>query len=93
MKTLKSLRKDIDLIHTNIFRLVIKRIQITEKIVKIKSKEKMKLTDLKREMDLIHMFDKKLKSDSELKIMMQKIQKIILTENKKYLKKRQNEKN
>ncbi len=93
MKTLKSLRKDIDLIHTNIFRLVIKRIQITEKIVKIKSKEKMKLTDLKREMDLIHMFDNKLKSDSELKIMMQKIQKIILTENKKYLKKRQNEKN
>ena len=88
MKNIKSLRKDIDRIHTDIFRLIVKRIHITEKIVKIKSKEKIKFVDPKRELDLIHMFDQKTKSDSDLKKMIQKIQKTILTENKKYLKKR-----
>ncbi len=87
MKTIKSLRTDIDQIHTDIFRLIVKRIQITEKIVKIKNKEKIKFIDQKRELDLIHMFDQKTKSDTDLKKMIQKIQKTILIENKKYLKK------
>ncbi len=88
MKNIKSLRKDIDQIHTDIFRLIVKRIQITEIIVKIKNKEKIKFVDPKRELDLIHMFDQKTKSDTDLKKMIQKIQTVILTENKKYLKKR-----
>ena len=53
-----------------------------------RSEEKIKFVDPKRELDLIHMFDQKTKSDSDLKKMIQKIQKTILTENKKYLKKR-----
>ena len=65
---------------------------MTRKIVEIKNKEQIKFIDPNREQDLIHMFDKKTKSDPDLKKMIQKIQKTILTENKKYLKKSLNAK-
>ncbi len=94
MKKIKSLRKDIDLIHTQIFKLVLKRIEKTQEIKKIKNSHNLKFIDTKREFELIHMFDqdKKIKSNPELKKMIQKIQKNILTENKKYLKKTANAK-
>lgn len=83
------LRKDIDLIHTQIFKLVLKRIAKTEEILKIKNAEKIKFTDLPREYELIHMFDenKKVKNNPDLKKMIQTIQKNLINENKKYLKK------
>lgn len=82
---IKTLRKNIDQIHIKIFLLILKRIKITKKIFKIKNKNKIKFIDQKRELDLIYMFDKKTKSDADLKKMFQKIQKTILSENKKYL--------
>ena len=85
MKNIKKLRKDIDHIHTQIYKLVLKRIAKTQKILKIKNTNKIKFVDTKRELELIHMFDQKIKSDIQLKKMMQKIQKTIVSENKKYL--------
>lgn len=85
---MKKLRSDIDQIHKQIFALLIKRVNLTEKIWKIKKENKIKLTDPSRESVLIHMFDdsKEIKNNPELKKMIQQIQKAILTENKKYLK-------
>ena len=85
MKKINTLRKDIDQIHAQIFKLVLKRIKKSQQIKKIKNKKKIKFVDPKRESELIHMFDHKIKSDAQLKKMIQKIQKTILNENKKYL--------
>lgn len=85
---MKKLRSEIDKIHKQLFILLIQRVQLTEKIWEIKKANKIKLTDTSRESDLIHMFDsnKEIKKNPELKKMIQKLQKVILTENKKYLK-------
>ena len=85
---MKKLRSEINKIHKQIFKLLIKRVLVTQKIWEIKKQKNIKLTDLKREQEIIHMFDhhKKIKNNSELKKMVQKIQKTILTENIKYLK-------
>ena len=85
---MKELRSEIDQIHKQIFALLVQRVKITEKIWEIKKNNKIKLTDKSRESTLIHMFDtsKEARKNPEFKKMIQKIQKTILTENKKYLK-------
>ncbi len=85
---IKNLRRDIDRIHSSIFELLLERASVTEKIWAIKKDKKMKLTDQKRETEVIHQFDQhsKLKKNPALKKMIQDIQKIIIKKNKTYLK-------
>ena len=85
---IKNLRRDIDRIHSSIFELLLERANVTEKIWAIKKKTKMKLTDSKRETEVIHQFDRhpSLKKNPALKKMIQQVQKNIIQKNKTYLK-------
>lgn len=85
---IKNLRRDIDRIHSSIFELLLERAVVTEKIWAIKKNTKMKLTDQKRETEVIHQFDghPSLKKNPSLKKMIQDIQKNIIKKNKTYLK-------
>lgn len=87
---IKTLRTHIDQIHMQILDLVLERIQISKKIWAHKKAKNLKLTDKARETELVHLFDnnKKIKTDPELKKMIHTIQKVILSENKKYLTKK-----
>lgn len=89
---MKSLRKDIDQIHINLFKLLMERKKTTQKIWKLKKNNQLKYTDLNRELYLIHQFDntKQLKGDPELQKYYHSIVKSILRETKKYLKATQN---
>lgn len=85
---IKNLRRDIDRIHSSIFDLLLERVVVTEKIWAIKKNTKMKLTDQKRETEVIHQFDQHpvLKKNPSLKKMIQEIQTTIIKKNKTYLK-------
>mgnify|MGYP000918903271 FL=1 len=85
---IKNLRLDIDRIHSSIFVLLLQRVAVTEKIWALKKSTKLKMTDEKRESEIIHQFDlnPNLKKNPALKKMIQEVQKNIIKKNKTYLK-------
>lgn len=59
MKTLASLRENIDKIDHQIAKLLQKRLQISEKILEAKKNTKSKITDKAREKEILEKFDSK----------------------------------
>jgi|TARA_Y100000310_G_scaffold161135_1_gene161093 chorismate mutase len=58
---LKILRRDIEKIDKELFKIIIKREQIIDKISKIKKKNMISIVDLKREKELIKKINEKTK--------------------------------
>ncbi len=61
--TIKKFRKQIDLIDKKILSLLEKRIKIAQEIIKIKIKKGLKITDKKREKEIIENLIRKTKNN------------------------------
>lgn len=85
--TIENLRKEIEVLHHDLFRFILARKHLVEQIWELKQSQKLDLIDSSREQLLIQQFDQlsELKNDKNLKEFYQNIVKNIITENKKYL--------
>ena len=87
MKTLQNFRKEIDVVDSDICKLIAKRFAITHKVGIYKSKNNIKAEDKKREAEIMEVLDKKAMKLKINSIMLRKIFKIIIKEAKKNHKK------
>ncbi len=84
MREIEKLRAEIDLIHGELAELLQRRLQVTEKIWKIKIEEGLPFFDGAREELILKRFDESAKDEAERQ-MIRNVLKSILSENKKYL--------
>jgi chorismate mutase len=89
MSEINRLRQDIEKLHEDLFKLILKRKDFVDQIWKLKRQDQLDMTDMNREQALIEQFDQtlELKNDPALKDFYHNVVKNIIAENKKYAKK------
>ena len=89
MSQINRLRQDIEKLHEDLLKLILKRKDLVDQIWKLKKDSQMDMTDTHREQALIEQFDHlpELKNDPALRDFYHNVVKNIIAENKKYAKK------
>ncbi len=89
MSQIPKLRQEIEKLHEELLKLILKRKDLVDQIWQLKKENKLEMTDITREQALIEQFDQRLelKNDPRLKDFYHNVVKNIIAENKKYAKK------
>ena len=87
MREIEKLRSEIDQLHIDLATLFRRRLQITERIWKIKKEQGLPFFDAEREQMIVHRFDAEV-VDLDERAALQDFLKSVIVENKKYLEKK-----
>lgn len=89
MNQITKLRQDIEALHKDLLKLILKRKDLVDQIWQLKRDSQLDMNDLSREQALIEQFDQtpELKNDPGLRDFYHNVVKNIIAENKKYAKK------
>lgn len=89
MSQITKLRQDIETLHEDLLKLILKRKDLVGQIWQFKRDNQMDMNDMEREQSLIEQFDQHpaLKNDPALRDFYHNVVKNIIAENKKYAKK------
>jgi chorismate mutase len=89
MSQINKLRQDIEKLHEDLLKLILKRKDLVDQIWQLKRDHQLDMTDMNREQALIEQFDQtpELKNDPALRDFYHNVVKNIIAENKKYAKK------
>ncbi len=89
MSQITKLRQDIEALHEDLLKLILKRKDLVNQIWQLKRDNQMDMNDMGREQSLIEQFDQHpaLKNDPALRDFYHNVVKNIIAENKKYAKK------
>ena len=89
MSHILKLRHEIEKLHEDLLKLILKRKDLVDQIWQLKKDSHLEMTDISREKALIEQFDHwpELKNDPALKDFYRNVVKNIIAENKKYAKK------
>lgn len=89
MSQIKKLRQDIETLHEDLLKLILKRKDLVDQIWQLKRDNQLDMNDMNREQALIEQFDQtpELKNDPALRDFYHNVVKNIIAENKKYAKK------
>lgn len=89
MSQITKLRQDIEALHEDLLKLILKRKDLVNQIWQLKRDHQMDMNDMGREQSLIEQFDQHpaLQNDPALRDFYHNVVKNIIAENKKYAKK------
>jgi chorismate mutase len=89
MSQITRLRQEIENLHEDLLKLILKRKDLVNQIWQLKQDNQMDMNDISREQALVEQFDEvqELKNDPALREFYHNVVKNIIAENKKYAKK------